>query len=474
MDPKAFRTNNGRVFLDFLVSGTNQSYLCPIEEKNNPLPYSEDILQYRGTREGAELVFGKYVVEEATSPYMTSPYLKMYEDFSDSKSITYNRDTDELHADKELVDMLFNAETLYHNPEWLRAATRFVMYVIMERNPFVYSVFSEYTNATKKYMANLGYKGGVNSIINLWKNLDNLNNFEKIIKGVGEDFIFDNISKEEFNLNNAKKLHQVMELPMTVAETISKMGIEEVFNDVKAVASVDKNYAITLFDFITAFKKAFPGKEFSSKADVIQFIQQISKLMKTGYYDASIKDLLNFLVNENMNYNTFYLPVREAGELLDYLKIGMNMAAYNPDIKFERFPRNIQKAHNVINLNNNIVSKPRPEEFADAVARQAFLNDDKDEDYVFMVPKTELDLLNEGNMLHHCVASYRDRIIDNGTMVVLMRQKGAEDTPFVTIEYLPGGAAGQVRGMFNADVTDPDVLAAVNRWLARAARRESK
>lgn len=469
-----YRLKNGRMFIDGLILGNYGGYAAPIEESAVPLPYKEDILQFRGTKDGAELVFGKYVIEEGTSPWMTNSYLKMYEDFSDSRSITYDKNTDTLTSDPELVKMLFDSDVLATNSDWLEAAKKFVLYVIMERNPFVYCLFTEYTNKTKKYMANVGRSGARNAVINLWKNLDNLNNFEKIAKGIGEDFIFDNICKEDFSLQNAKKLHQVVEIPLAVAETISKMGIEETFQDVRTIAGVDKNYAILLFDFITAFRKAFPGKDFSTKQDVILFIQRVAALMTTGHYDKGFKDLLGFLVNENMNYSNFYLPVREAGELKDYLDIAAGMVEYNPDIKFERFPRNIQKAHNVMRQNNMIVARPRPEEFAAAVAKQAFLNDEKDDNYVFMVPRNEMDLLNEGNMLHHCVASYRDRIIDNGTMVVLMRLKDDIDTPFVTIEYEKGGVASQVRGMFNADVTDADVLAAVNRWLARAARRESK
>ena len=178
-------------------------------------------------------------------------------------------------------------------------------------------------------------------------------------------------------------------------------------------------------------------------------------------------------MNESLNYSSFYLPYREADELVHYLSVAQEMKAANDDVKFERFPRNIQKAHNVMNQNSSILKTPRPEEFAAAIAKQAFLNDDKDENYIFMVPRNEMDLMNEGNTLHHCVASYRDRIIDKGTKVVFMRKKDDVETPFVTIEY-EGGLAVQVREMYNADVTDPDVLAAVNRWLPRAERRERK
>lgn len=470
----SYRRKNGQLFYPQLGSGYDSygyGVNREIKESEHPLPYSEDILSYNGTRDGAEIVIGKFRIEEDSSPYMERPFVKMYDDYSESKKIVYNVNTDEIIIDDEVDKMLFNHDTISEHRDWLDIMMKFVYYVAMHRNPYVYCLFSEYTSKTKKM--SLSTIQRENAIFNIWKHIDNLNNFEKVVKSIGEEFIFDNIGREDFSLNNAKKLHQVVEMPLVVAQGIKKLGVEDKFADMKTIAGVDKNYAITLIDFIFDYKKAFPGKDYCSKADVSMFITNVSKLMELGIYNNGFNELLNFIVNENLNYSSFHLPVREAGELVDYWKIANGMIEQNGSVKFERFPRNIQKAHNVIMQNSSIISNPRPEEFAAAIAKQAFLNDEKDEEYVFMVPRNEMDLLNEGNALQHCVASYRDRIIDDNTKVVLMRKKDDIETPFVTIEY-DSGMAVQVKEMFNADVEDADVLAAVNRWLVRAERRESK
>lgn len=474
MAQKIFVCKNGRRFYQLVnASYDPYGYQKEIKESENPLPYSEDILVFNGTGSGAELVLGKFRIEEAKSPYMENPYIKMYEDFFDGKKISYDVASNSITVDAEMAEKVFSINAFRENNDWFEKVANFVYYVIMHRNPYVYCLFSEYTQKSKKFVNNCSSSSKWNTIINIWKNIDSLDNFEKIVKSIGEDFIFDNIGSEDFSLNNAKKLHQVVEMPMVVAQGIQKLGVEETFSDFKAIAAVDKNYAITLIDFIFNFKKALPGKEYSSKADIAKFIKNVAALMSTGVYNENFNDLLGFLLNESFNFSSLYLPVREAGELVDYLKIAKQMKEANDDVKFDRFPKNIQKAHNVIMQNSTIISKPRPEEFAAAVAKQAFLNDEKDENYIFMVPRNEMDLMNEGNSLHHCVASYRDRIIDMGTKVVLMRKKDDVETPFVTIEY-EDGLAVQVREMYNADVTDTDVLAAVNRWLARAERREKK
>ena len=472
---KKFNQINGRVWYPILIGEGNYGYYgnSEIKEVEHPLPYEENVLAFNGTRTGAELALGKFKIEEEKSPFMENSFLKMYEDFLDCKKISYNVSTDTLEVDDELAALVFNTENYTAHNEWFEKVANFVYYVMMHRNPFVYTMFSEFTLKTKRFANNINNRNRWYAVINIWKNIDSLNNFEKIAKSIGEEFIYDNIINVDFSLNNAKKLHQVVEMPLVVAQGIKKLGLEEYFNEVKTIAAIDKNYAITLLDFIFDFKKAFTGTKYSCKSDVGTFIKNVSKLMETGIYNKNFNDLLGFLMNESLNYSSFYLPYREAGELVDYLSVAQEMKAANDDVKFERFPRNIQKAHNVMNQNSSILKTPRPEEFAAAIAKQAFLNDDKDENYIFMVPRNEMDLMNEGNTLHHCVASYRDRIIDKGTKVVFMRKKDDVETPFVTIEY-EGGLAVQVREMYNADVTDPDVLAAVNRWLPRAERRERK
>lgn len=470
---------DGRVFYPLLNGetyggyGYYSNYNKELHESKDKVPYEEDILVFRGTRTGAELVIGKSRIEKETSPYMDNYFLKIYEDFSECKKITYDVDTDSIEADEDAVKTIFDKENYSNHNDWFCEVSKFVYYVMMYRNPYVYTLFSEYTLESKKFVNNINGRNRWYAIINLWNHIDNLINIEKVAKSVGSKFVFDGILEENFSLNNAKKLHKVIEIPLVCAQALTKLGLEDCLADVRTIAAVDPNYAITLFDFINNFKKAFPGAVYSSKADVGTFIRGIAALMNTGLYNKNFNDLLSFLVNESLNYSEFYLPHREAKELVDYLSVANDMKAANDEVKFERFPKNIQKAHNVMNQNSSILKNPRPEEFKAAVEAQSWLNDEKDENYLFMVPRNEMDLMNEGNSLHHCVASYRDRIIDRGTKVVLMRQKLDPETPFVTIEY-DSGIAVQVREIYNADVTDPDILAAVDRWLARAERRERK
>lgn len=463
---------DGRVFFNkalVLGEGTVSSAKDILASE---LPMKVDIIRCNGTKDGMELSLGKMVIDAEYSPYLQKEYIKSYEDFTSGTKMIFNRDTKEISLDGEFDLESVLSEDNLDSDEWLQTVIEFMMYVMMHRNPYVYNLFTERTPKSKKFARTLWHKQVVTIIKNLYKNLDKLDNLEKVAKTIGEDFIFENITGE-FELNNAgKKLHQVVEIPLVVASGIKKLRIEEAYNDFKIIAGVDKGYSIVLIEYLIAFKKLF-ANGFCPKSDILSFINQLAKLMQTGLYNDSFLVLLNYLINENMNYSRFNLPRTEARELFDFVSMGQRMQLVDPNVIFEKMPKNIQKAHNVMAKNEAIVSTPRPEEFEAAIKSYSFVNDDTDEDFVFFAPPTELELLNEGNILHHCVASYRDRIIDFGCKVVLMRRKGDEKTPFVTVEYENGDIL-QIKEKFNEDVVDAIVLDAADRWSTRAHRREKK
>jgi hypothetical protein len=463
---------DGRVFYNKGILLGSSIMMEAIDKVATEFPVLIDIVRCNGTKEGVELSLGKLVIDSEFSPYLGKEFIKSYEDFGENKKLIFDKNTKTITETGEIdLEFLLSEENL-RNFEWMEPVLEFMMYVVMHRNPYVYNLFTEYTPKSKKFANSIWLRQTIQLIKNVYNHIDKLDNIEKIAKTIGEDFIFDNIIGE-FELNNAgKKLHQVVEIPLVVANGIKKLKIEETYNDFKTIANVDKSHSVLLIEWLLAFKKVF-NSSFCGKHEIIDFVANVAKLMETGIYDDSFSILLNYLINENFSYSNFSIPNSEARELYDFIVKGLNMQAVDENVQFERFPKNIQKAHNVMSKNESIISIPRPEEFAEAVKKYAFVNDETDDNFIFKAPENELELLNEGNMLHHCVASYRDRIIDFGCKVVLMRRKDDADTPLVTIEYEDGNVL-QIKEKFNEDVTDPVLLDAVDRWAVRARRREKK
>lgn len=83
-------------------------------------------------------------------------------------------------------------------------------------------------------------------------------------------------------------------------------------------------------------------------------------------------------------------------------------------------------------------------------------------DYCVVAPKRANDLVNEGKKLHHCVASYVERVSENKTTIYFIRKKDAKDEPFYTVE-VQKGIIKQVHGLSNCNPTT-EVLMFVTRW----------
>lgn len=76
---------------------------------------------------------------------------------------------------------------------------------------------------------------------------------------------------------------------------------------------------------------------------------------------------------------------------------------------------------------------------------------------MLVVPKTADDIKAEGAALHHCVATYVDKVAKGETMILFIRKTEAPDEPYYTMEWKDNSIV-QCRGLRNCDMT-PEVKA---------------
>lgn len=88
------------------------------------------------------------------------------------------------------------------------------------------------------------------------------------------------------------------------------------------------------------------------------------------------------------------------------------------------------------------------------------------------LPKDAAEIRTEGQVMHHCVATYIDRVQKGQTLILFVRKVEDPDTPFYTLEWKDGKVA-QCRGMRNADMT-PEVRTFVGAFERRMQKREDK
>lgn len=88
------------------------------------------------------------------------------------------------------------------------------------------------------------------------------------------------------------------------------------------------------------------------------------------------------------------------------------------------------------------------------------------------LPKDAGEIRREGELQHHCVATYIDRVERHETLILFVRKIEDPDTPFYTMEWKNGKVA-QCRGMRNADMT-PEVKAFVGAFERRMQQKDQE
>lgn len=90
----------------------------------------------------------------------------------------------------------------------------------------------------------------------------------------------------------------------------------------------------------------------------------------------------------------------------------------------------------------------------------------EDDSLMVIVPASQEEIVNEGLVLHHCVATYVDRHINGHAAILFIRKKNEPNKPFYTMEINPtDNNIAQVRGKFNCAKT-PEVTKFVNKYKA--------
>jgi len=72
--------------------------------------------------------------------------------------------------------------------------------------------------------------------------------------------------------------------------------------------------------------------------------------------------------------------------------------------------------------------------------------------YSIVAPRAAKEIINEGEVLSHCVGRYIDNHIEGRTCILFLRENNKSDTPFYTIE-LSYGKIQQIRGFKNKPPT---------------------
>ena len=88
--------------------------------------------------------------------------------------------------------------------------------------------------------------------------------------------------------------------------------------------------------------------------------------------------------------------------------------------------------------------------------------------YCIIRPQVVQELDIEGNVLHHCVGSYKHNVAEGKEIILFLRKTDDPKTPFYTIDLDTDGYIRQIHTRYNGDIKDDpekdDIKAFLNNW----------
>lgn len=98
-------------------------------------------------------------------------------------------------------------------------------------------------------------------------------------------------------------------------------------------------------------------------------------------------------------------------------------------------------------------------------------------EYRIIVPERLVDIIAEGNALHHCAGAterYFERIKSRETYICFLRRSNEPEVPFYTIEVEPGGTIRQHRSMYDEEPGIEEIRGFLKEWQKVIKQRMSR
>lgn len=178
-------------------------------------------------------------------------------------------------------------------------------------------------------------------------------------------------------------------------------------------------------------------------------------------------------IRENLNEGTSLIQ-----EYHDYLQMAAGLR-YNLDDPWILFPRDLQKRHQEM-IEERREEDKRIEKMKDEEKDVMFRKNQKPyrclemetEQFFLRLPREVHEIRQEGNAMHHCVATYIDRVVKGETTILFLREKSNPETPFYTMEVRDGQMI-QCRAKYNGDMTE-EVKAFVELFKRKKLRKQER
>lgn len=214
-------------------------------------------------------------------------------------------------------------------------------------------------------------------------------------------------------------------------------------------------------------------------------MQRIVKAQNELKKDASLTQVRELFKDELEKFFSYIAKQKiNVYSYADYLK-SCNYLGIDMSKSKNRYPHDFKRWHDIRADEYKTAKALKDEEerkefydkFAAVAQKYIGLEYDKNSVYLAVIPHKPSDLMNEGEVLHHCVGQmgYDQKFAREETLIFFIRAKEQPDVPLVTVEYSP--MQKRVLQCYGDRDSKPgeDIMTFVNKkWLPYANRQLTK
>lgn len=183
-------------------------------------------------------------------------------------------------------------------------------------------------------------------------------------------------------------------------------------------------------------------------------------LSKKGNLSKNIEKVIGYITNNYIEYRKLWENIKELGRLDESLypefPKAEELSTLIPDITVRLETYKDEKLYNKLN--------EQYKEFVDSLQQYTFSN----EKYSIIVPQVVQELDIEGNVLHHCVGTYKQNVAKGKEIILFLRKNSDLKTPYYTIDLDTDGFIRQIHTKNNGDIAaDKDrdsIMEFLDKW----------
>lgn len=234
------------------------------------------------------------------------------------------------------------------------------------------------------------------------------------------------------------------------------------------IANSEEAYSVRKLEDVLTF--TYEILEISDLSTAKYYFDKRKMSTNDLYHSKKLTEFKKFNLNTRrfIDYILFDLYKQGAtGSVLttyyDYLSMSED---YYGTVK-EKYPKALLTEHMILSakINEKASISKNSEQFETVMNEcENFGYSTLTDKFVIVMPKESIELVEEGQTLCHCVASYVDKVVANDCIVVFMRLKEDKETPYLTIEILPDRSVPQVEGMNKRSELTQEEIDFIKKW----------